>query len=391
MRSLAERFIKDKSMGRDDSRELLNYLEESGTSRATLMLLRGLIAHGIIISALRDKRWRVDYGLDQRSMLAVPYRAKDCPAVRAEFSHPDVTITLTCLSYYYGGLTDEQLEACFRALLRLDNPKIVYEGWLKRYRSVEARFATLQGVNLEDHTQRKDLFELLRRNKLVADFFLSTFAFPREAKEFSHKLLTSGWDIAEEREYPTTGFSGTNDNRYLLPLSITQRDLPELLSTNAAVLRNLLRPENNFYRCAERNGNRLNVNQLLKLVVEADPPIHVVLDVGAQVLELENRGVAQLWLTMVTPQDAQAAVFFNKVDELVVLTRDGTEEPLMTSSFAGRLDQCLVYLDEAHTRGTDLKLPLTSRAAVTLGPKLTKDRLVQGMLPLHTDGPFTPY
>lgn len=28
--------------------------------------------------------------------------------------------------------------------------------------------------------------------------------------------------------------------------------------------------------------------------------------------------------------------------------------------------------------GTDLKLPLTARAAVTLGPRLTKDRLVQG-------------
>lgn len=28
--------------------------------------------------------------------------------------------------------------------------------------------------------------------------------------------------------------------------------------------------------------------------------------------------------------------------------------------------------------GTDLKLPRTARAAVTLGPRLTKDRLVQG-------------
>jgi hypothetical protein len=49
------------------------------------------------------------------------------------------------------------------------------------------------------------------------------------------------------------------------------------------------------------------------------------------------------------------------------------------SPFAEQLDQCLVFLDEAHTRGTDLKLPTYYRAVVTLGTALTKDRLVQGM------------
>ena len=378
---LALRFIRDPSMEEPGRAEFMRYIQEEGTCLKTLLLLRGLISRGIILSAIQDKRWRVDYGLDpRRSMLAVPYRAKDCPAVRAEFSHPDVTIALTCLSYYYGGLTDEQLEACFKALFKLDNPIMIYEGWLERCGPVEERFKTLQGVNLKDQTQRQDIFKLLRRNKRVADFYLSTFVFPMEAKEFPLKLSASGWDIAEKRAYPTTGFSGTNDNRYLLPLSITQRDLPELLSTNAVVLENLLRPENNHYHCAEKDGSRLNVDRLLDLIVAQHPPIQAVLDVGAQVLELDNRSVAEHWLAKVpsSSADVQAAVFFNADDELVVLGRDGTSELLMTSSFAGRLDQCLVYLDEAHTRGTDLKLPTKARAAVTLGPKLTKDRLVQG-------------
>jgi len=37
----------------------------------------------------------------------------------------------------------------------------------------------------------------------------------------------------------------------------------------------------------------------------------------------------------------------------------------------------LSLLDEAHTRGTDLKMPANYRAIVTLGPDLTKDRLAQ--------------
>jgi hypothetical protein len=47
-----------------------------------LLLLRGLLAHGILIHVLSRQRWRVDYGLDpKRSLLAVPYRAKVSPTI----------------------------------------------------------------------------------------------------------------------------------------------------------------------------------------------------------------------------------------------------------------------------------------------------------------------
>lgn len=53
-------------------------------------------------------------------------------------------------------------------------------------------------------------------------------------------------------------------------------------------------------------------------------------------------------------------------------------EILQTSPFVKQLDRCFVYLDESHTRGIDLKLPRNYKAAVTLGPGLTKDRMMQG-------------
>jgi hypothetical protein len=95
---------------------------------ATLLLYRGLLAHSILKFALKQKRWRVDYGLDPtRTLLAVPYKAKDVPSPRADFGHPDVALILTSLSYYYGGLTDEQIELCFDMLFKLDNPALEYE------------------------------------------------------------------------------------------------------------------------------------------------------------------------------------------------------------------------------------------------------------------------
>lgn len=93
-----------------------------------LLLWRGLLGLGLILFSLRDKRFRVDYGLDpSRTLLAVPYRAKDVPSVKADFGHPDVAIILTCLSYYYGGLTEAQLDLCFELLFKLDNPTQEYE------------------------------------------------------------------------------------------------------------------------------------------------------------------------------------------------------------------------------------------------------------------------
>jgi hypothetical protein len=186
----------------------------------------------------------------------------------------------------------------------------------------------------------------------------------------------------EEKKKITTGFSGTNDNRHLLPTSITQEDSNSALGTNALVLQYLLRPENDHYECTEGdNGKRESAKDFLQRLVKQDPEIRVLLDVGAQMLELQNEEVARYWLSL-RPDDS-AAIFFNDSDHLTVVTPDGIIEPLISSPFNRQLDKCVVYLDDVHTRGTDLKFPRGTRAAVTLGPKVTKDRVVQGKLIDH--------
>ncbi|KIK32258.1 hypothetical protein CY34DRAFT_165237, partial [Suillus luteus UH-Slu-Lm8-n1] len=183
-----------------------------------LLVLRGLLACGILVYALKERRWRVDYGLSpKRTMLAVPFRAKDMPSLRAEFGHPDVAVTLTCLSYYHGGLTLQQLMLCFELLLKQDNPDLEYESWVARLQSVPECLRHLNGINTESAEQLRDLRQLFEFNKAVIDFYLSRVVFPKEAKGFPSKLTCSGWDLAQEKSHLTTGFSGTNDNRYLLP------------------------------------------------------------------------------------------------------------------------------------------------------------------------------
>jgi Protein of unknown function (DUF3645) len=304
------------------------------------------------------------------------------PSLRAEFGHPDVAIALTCLSYYYGGLTKEQVLQCFDLLTKLDDPNMEYDQWVKSGKDADIPNSLRQfrGVNTDDDTQVNEvLVPLFERNSRVVDFYLSQVVFPHAAKGFPRKLSTSAWDLVEDKSNVTTGFSGTNDNRYLLPTSITQEDPLSQLSTNALVLRYLLQPENNHYECTGGpDGERETATAFLERLVRQDPEIRVLLDVGAQMLELQNEDLVRYWLNL--KPDISAAIFFDDMDHLTVLTQDGTVEPFTSSPFNRQLDKCIVYLDDAHTRGTDLKLPRETRAAVTLGPKVTKDRLLQGEL-----------
>ena len=78
LRSVVLRFIKEQGIDNETYLFVKDFYRNSGHWKG-LLLLRGLLAHGILVHVLRQRRWRVDYDLDlKRSLLAVPYRAKVC-------------------------------------------------------------------------------------------------------------------------------------------------------------------------------------------------------------------------------------------------------------------------------------------------------------------------
>ncbi|KAH6623091.1 hypothetical protein F5144DRAFT_623147 [Chaetomium tenue] len=287
------------------------------TSKNALLLLRGLLATNVILFALGQKRFRVNYGLapDRRpsTMLAVPYRAKDSPAPRSEFSHPDVVIVLTCLSYYYQGLSDNELRTCLERLSRSDQAEQEYSRWAAAAPQLPSSLAHFSG---------ESVFPALRYAKPAIDFYLANLVFPKEMREFPYKLSASGWDLGKMKRHPLTGFSGTTDSKYVLPLSVTALDLPEQRHTNSAVLACLLRAENTVLELGGDGENltALTVDGLLDAVTTSSQPMRVILDVGAQIIELSNLEVARRWLGMVPSHEADAVIFFNDHDELSVLT-----------------------------------------------------------------------
>ena len=249
--------------------------------------------------------------------------------------------------------------------------------------SVKARLRDWEGVNLADSTLRNALFSLMRFNKAVIDYWLRTVVFPVETRQFPNKLMASFWDLVpEDTMHPTTGFSCTNDTQLLYPPNVVQADLEELSGTNGRLVNTLLKEENNGYFVLDQG---ICSDAILELLVKEN--IRVLLDVGALVIDRDNRGIAELWLhlTKAKHQNYEAVVYFDRNDQLVVWSA-GRERDFDSSPYTASLDKCLIYLDEFHTRGTDLRIPSVSRAALTLGTELPKDRLFQAAMRMRLLG-----
>ena len=400
--SIANDWIKNRNYRQNDERIILSFILKVNSSVEHIvdkfsshdiqlfLIVRGLLSSEVLLMALK-KRYRVNYGISVNPsfnrLMAVPFRAKDVAADRTEFGHPDVALVLTQLSYYYCGLNDSQLIECFDRLSdKESDPATVYEQWIQ-YEEQDAIHASIRQwkeINLKDHQQRTQyIYPIFRHNMLVVNYFLNHFVFLREAKQFPHKIVSSAWDLSSSlRTKIITGFSGTNDTQLLLPIDIHQDDLLELRKTDATVVNNLLQAANESYQSLPMNATS---DDILNQISRYETSINVILDVGALFTDGTNQDIAVKWLNLSNKDKIDYVVYFES-DSIVVCDRQFHHHRFETSPASERVDHCVFYLDDIHTRGTDFKFPTGFRAAVTLGNGLTKDRFVQACMRMRKLG-----
>jgi hypothetical protein len=366
--------------------------------RQTVYLVRGLLVNRILMMTLK-KRWNVHYGLHpERDPIAVPYHAKGVPSLQSEWGHPDVSILFTCLAFYYDGITKDQLRRCLEHLFRSDEPSGEYDRWTKQADKLSDSLRAWKSINVDDNSQLTQLWAHLRYTTAAIDHFLNNFVFQLYAKQFKFKLQSSGWDIPlfslqesskggkENIGRPlkaiTTGFSGNNENGTMLPLTIKQEDLPAFAHTNAEVLTYLLHPRSR--KCVKIRNQGEQASELNFLHKLHNQKIRVLIDAGAVILEMNNKDLAKAWLKI--DKSAPGVLYFDEASKPWIMGRSESLTPLLASPFAEDLGSCLVYLDEAHTRGTDLKLPSDACGALTLSLGQTKDHTVQAAMRLRQLG-----
>lgn len=274
----------------------------------------------------------------------------------------------------------------FRILAKKPNAIAIYGKWIDSIAPalIDPTIQIYSSINLSDKHQRDSvLFPLFKYNMHIIDFWLSNVVFLHEAISFESKLMCTAWDLCGEHlKNRVTGFSGTNDTKGILPLPIAQNDLDELKNTNENVRKILLQPENQCYRKLPSNVNGQEILQMLR----ADG-IPVLIDSGALLWELNNLQVAKEWLKLFTNCPLyEAVIYFDERDVLQTIDRNDVVTDFDCSVYRENLNRCLVYLDDSHTRGTDLKFPPNWRACVTLSGDITRDKTVQACMRMRQLG-----
>ncbi|EGG19504.1 hypothetical protein DFA_00082 [Cavenderia fasciculata] len=382
------------------SKALLLVEEKLDKHQTRVLLYRGLFSYEVLLHSL-TKTWSKHYGIRSKAssslkrdstLLAVPFRAKDTPSERAEYGHPDFAIILTYLSYYNQGLSFEQFSKsldCLRTSHKNEAPDI-YRSWTDYDQSIEEKYRDFKCVVKSDNQLIKHLYSLFKFNCRVINFWLNELVFPYETKQFPSKLFANPWDLvypkSNSKKHISCGFSGTNDTKCLYPLTIQQNDLDRLKYTNVQVLNYILdqNDQSNKVHIVDDNNDILpKITQLNQL--NNKNYYNILIDAGALMIGKSNEDVVKRWLELESTTRIDGALFFEN-DKLTTIDREGKKFIFSQSPLSDRLDRVLVYLDDYHTRGVDIKLPINSNAIVTVGNKITKEKLLQACMRMRKLG-----
>ncbi|KAI9918934.1 hypothetical protein PsorP6_011514 [Peronosclerospora sorghi] len=353
-----------------------------------LLALRGLVAFGVFEHCL-EKRYCVEFGLPipgtRPKKLAIPFRAADVPSERSEFSHPDVCIVLTLLAYYHNGLTHDEVQSTFERLLRLDISKQEHE-YSRWFESVKIRLTAeehaalcnVRHLSLADTRQLEMLCRVYSFCMEAINFYLNTCVFPRDTQQYPQRLARTAWNLAAGPH--NLGFSGTNDNHRLLPLTVTQHEPeePALLGTNGKMIDKLVHMTHG-YEVIPPRLERTSIPWQSLLLYAIDKRAQALIDTGALLAGVTNDQAAKFLLKQPAFAFAGVTYYDSRKEFNCWMIAEKTQQITVPLKKASMLEkETFVIFDEARSRGSDMKLLPDAAAVLTLGSKLTKDKLMQG-------------
>lgn len=387
LRGILISFMTDRTKSWEwlSTKEGIELMEERQVE--AVLALRGMFACGLMEHCL-CRRYRVDYGIDSRRgighRVAVPYRASDTPSERAEYAQPDTLILFTVLAYYHSGISRAELKEAMYKLLKLGPiaQKAEYNIWLEsaKPRMNERQLMALDTADKLDPTsdvQLQLMHEVYRYNMAVIDFWLDISVFPRETMQFPRRLAANAFNLADNKQGNIVGFSGTKDNKRLLPLQVRQQvpNLQSVFATDGKMLHLVL--SNEQVICLD--DTMPLSSSVLQLAMKHKA--NALIDTGATMAGLSNQQVALQVLELLQNEEDRAdllgVVYFNKIQRTwMVMNRSRRSWPLGASPIHER--DAFVYFDESRCRGADMKLRENATAVLTLSPFICKDKLMQG-------------
>ena len=335
-----------------------------------LLCLRGYLANGLLVHCLM-KRNRVEYGIkrDSRKKMAVPFHAVETPAPRAEFGHPDCAMIYSFLAYYYDGLPQKQVVEAFNILLSLGDTAqaSIYEIWYKLSEPsiikecCEDKLDSVSKIDLSNGMLLTLLVKYYQYNTATINFWLETKGFPKETMQYPKRLEATSWDIASNNFNQVAGFSGTNDDKILIPstlywmqpneveLKATDGKMLHLISKHAAF--HVLTDVSNQPPANDEPQWKKILDVVVKLSKVNTDRTCALIDAGALMAGApRNKDVAVSLADYLDPEVFHGVVYFDNV--WWVRDSDGREWPKHLSPIRER--DAFVYFDESRCRGADM-------------------------------------
>lgn len=373
-----------------------------------LLVLRGLLAHDVLIHCLK-LRHGVQYGFvsNHKTLMAIPFEAANLPKLRSEFAQPDISIILTVLSYYNIGLTRDQVIETITELLAVGKSlqRRVYKEIFalckmtnKKSSEVLSSIDIIEKLDLKNEVQVDLLYILYRKNMIFINFWLGNVIFPTATMIFPKKITASSWNLIDTRKSSLRcGFSGTDDACLLLPypLAYDPPDAPSLLATNGKMLEHLIikakycsflalpkagKASEYVEKPTDCTGLLMDINESIFLAALVDmaneKDASAFIDTGALLCNHPMQKVAMFFLSRLKDKFKGVVYFSVKDCGWRVIDRKPRETNLKSSSITER-DAFVIY-DQSRCRGADMKLHPNATALLSIGPCQQKDSLLQG-------------
>lgn len=375
-------------------KKILDFLSDKIQLKYTLLIAKGWLSSGILFHVFFAK-YRVKYGLpfdhagQMRKPIAVPFLGKDTPSERSEFSHPDVMLGFSILSYLYQGLNQQQLKMTLLKLKEKFCPEVADKylcDWVECSRDWIAEqtqtfptwLTSFQNLDLTDEVCLKNVHRYLVGNRHAILFYLNQFVLPQEAQQYLYKISANAHSLVGYNA--ALGFSGTDDRKITMPFEVKSLRSETQHGTNGKLLYVLTRKRNREYFSLQISDTNDLLKQLCQYITKRDD-CHALIDAGALVTGFTNYKVAEFLIRELPIKFHGVIYFSDDTNHLTVLMRNKSKIALHDCHIDKQ--NLFAYLDDVHTRGTDLQLPLDCHGILTIGMGMQKDKLMQAAMRLR--------
>ena len=218
--------------------------------------------------------------------------------------------------------------------------------------------------------------------KILIKLRLKYILFPNETPLHDYMIERTPWHLCNSKESEVRGFSGTNDTRFLLPLHVKQQlsdeiEDNELKSASGKMITLML--ENKKYEIISSQSPKCNDPMWKKLIEKAIKlNLDALIDTGALLAGVTNIEAANFILNKLKNEKYKGVIYFDiSLKSWMVKNQTGQCWYLKNSPI--QACDCFTIFDENRCRGADISLKPEAIGLVTLGPRMTKDKLMQGL------------